>query len=189
MLRFIVLTLIVLCSQQSFARQSCDWPFRTTITINQSDFNGLTDYPVDLFLSSGNLHSQYQWSNSGNDLRIYSSDDTTPLPFTINSWDAASKGANVRVSFSNLDMGSRTIYVYYGNQNASSLSTTVPALPFVTGKIKYHTRSNNGVDPDSYAEAKSTFNQGNDTNTSYGCSHPDNFTATTLVLEIGRAHV
>ena len=179
MLRFIVLTLIVLCSQQSLARQSCDWPFRTTITINQSDFNGLTDYPVDLFLSSSNLHSQYQWSNSGNDLRIYSSDDTTPLPFTINSWDAASKGANVRVSFSNLDMGLRTIYVYYGNQNASSLSTTVPALPFVTGKIKYHTRSNNGVDPDSYAEAKSTFNQGNDTNTSYGCSHPDNFTGIT----------
>jgi hypothetical protein len=175
----ILLFLAVLCTQQSFARQSCDWPFRTTITITQSDFNGLTDYPVDLFLSGSNLHSQYQWSSNGSDLRIYSDDDTTALPFTINSWDAIGQGANVRVSFPNFEIGTRTIYVYYGNQSAASASTSVPDLPFVTGKIKYHTRSNNGSDPDSYAEAKSVFNQGNDTNTSYGCSHPDDFTGIT----------
>ncbi len=181
MLRFIVFILVVLCTQVSFARQSCDWPYRTSITITQTDFDGLSDYPVDLFLSSSNLHSQYQWSNSGNDLRIYSDDDTTPLPFTINSWNATSKGANVRVSFPTLNMGARTIYVYYGNQSVSSLSTSVPDLPFVDGKIKFHTRNNNGADPDSYAEAKATFNQGNDTNPSYGCSHPDNFTGITNI--------
>jgi hypothetical protein len=179
MLRFIIFTLIVFCTHKSVARQSCDWTFRTSITITQTDFNGLSDYPVDLFLDGSNLHGQYQWSNNGNDLRIYSDDDITPLPFTINSWDAGSKGANVRVSFPNLDMGTRTIYVYYGNQSVNNLSTTVPFLPFVDGKIKFHTRSNNGVNPDSYIEAKSTFNQGNDNNTSYGCSHPNNFTGVT----------
>ena len=177
--QLVVFLLIILSAQTSFARQSCDWPFRTSITVTQNDFNGLTDYPVDLFLSSSNLHSQYQWSSNGADLRIYSDDDSTPLPFTINSWDATSQGASVRVSFPTLDMGTRTIYVYYGNQNVSSASTTVTGLSFVDGKIKFHTRSNNGVNPDSYAEAMSTFNQGNDSNTAYGCSHPDNFTLVT----------
>ena len=178
--QLVVFILIILSAQSSFARQSCDWPFRTSITVTQSDFNGLTDYPVDLFLSSSNLHSQYQWSNSGADLRIYSDDDSTPLPFTINSWDAGIKEASVRVSLPILNINaSQTIYVYYGNQNVSSSSTTISELPFVTGKVKFHTRSNNGVNPDSYDEAVSIFNQGNDNNTSYGCSHPDNFTVVT----------
>ncbi|MEH6345801.1 MAG: DUF2341 domain-containing protein [Bermanella sp.] len=180
MTRFIVFLLVVLCTQTSFARQSCDWPYRTSITITQTDFDGLTDYPVDLFLSSANLHSQYQWSANGNDLRIYSNGDLDPLPFTINSWDESSKEASVSVSVPTLDIGvPQTIYIYYGNPDVSNLSTTISDLPYFTGKVKFHTRSNNGVDPDSYDEAISVFKQGNDNNTSYGCSHPDNFTVVT----------
>ena len=180
MTRFIVFLLVVLSTQASFARQSCDWPYRTSVTINQTDFDGLTDYPVDLFLTSANLHSQYQWSANGNDLRIYSNGDLVPLPFTINSWNESAKEASVSVSMPTLDIGvAQTIYIYYGNPDVSSLSTTISDLPYFTGKVKFHTRSNNGVDPDSYDEAISVFKQGNDNNTSYGCSHPDNFTVVT----------
>ncbi len=169
---------LIFC-QISQARQSCDWPFRTSVQIQQNDFDGLSDYPVDLVLSAYTLHSQYDWSSNGRDLRIFSGDDTTPLPFTINTWNASSKLADVRVSFPTLDKGTRTIYLYYGNQSSSSASQAVPSLPFVNGKIKFHTRSNQNTDPDNLVEAKNLFNQGNDINTAYGCSHPDNFTGVT----------
>lgn len=176
---FFLLCIALMFCQVSYARQSCDWPFRTSIQVQQNDFDGLSDYPVDLVLSSSTLHSQYNWSSNGQDLRIFSDDDSTPLPFTINSWNASGKLADVRVSFPALDKGTRTIYLYYGNPSSSSASQTVPDLPFVDGKIKFHTRSNQNTDPDNLVEAKNLFNQGNDANTAYGCSHPDNFTGVT----------
>ena len=175
----LVIGLALLFSLPAHARQSCDWPFRTSIQVQQNDFDGLTNYPVDLVLTNSNMHPLYNWSSAGQDLRIFSGDDLTALPFKINSWSAGSKSAEVRVSFPTLNKGTRTIYIYYGNTSASSVSQTVDDLPYVNGRIKFHTRSNLGVNPTSLAQAKNTFNIGNDTNTAYGCSHPANFTGVT----------
>lgn len=166
-------------SHSSYARQPCDWPFRTAVTIVQNDLDGVTDYPVDLILSASNLHNGYNWSTNGSDLRVFDEDDATPLNFNIAYWNQPGKSAEVRVSLPTLDKGTRTIYVYYGNNSAVNQSTTVPSLPFKDGKIRFHTRSNLGENPASADEARSIFNQGNDLDTAYGCSHPDFFTGVT----------
>ncbi len=127
-LPFILLVLTL--SHNSYARQSCDWPFRTSITIQQNDLDGVIDYPVDLVLNTSNLHNGYNWSTSGADIRVYSNDDTTPLDFNISYWNQASKSAEIRVSLPIFDKGTRTIYLYYGNNSVSSQSTNVSNLPF-----------------------------------------------------------
>ena len=177
---FIFFSLIV--ASQVQARQSCDWPFRTAITVNESSGLSTSNYSVKLTLTGttgGTLHPDYNWSTDGADLRVFASDDVTPMTFSISSWNATSQIAEVWVTFANLSANSsNTLYVYYGNQNASSADNgTPPTTAYVDGKIKFHTRYNNDQvnDPDSYAEAKALFDSQDDNNNNYGCSHPDTY--------------
>ncbi len=185
MFKISFILLILLLSSVSQARQSCDWPFRTSVTITEQSGNTLTDYLVKLNLTgAGTLHADYKWSNDGRDLRIYDTLDDTQLPFRIETWNSATESAEVWVSFpasapliANQD---RQVFIYYGNQSTTSQSDpSLPSLSYVDDRIKFHTRSNNNIDPDSLNEAKSLFDSQDDSNDAYGCSHPANFTAVT----------
>lgn len=180
MFRLLLIVLFIFSSQASWARQSCDWPFRTEITIRQETLNRIDNYPVDLVLTANNVHPDYQWTNNGDDLRIFSSNDLTALPFKINSWNANTKSAEIRVTAPRLRKNRDvTIFVYYGNEMVNSLSTTVTSLGTVTDRIKFHTRSAGGKNPNSKDAAKLIFNLGNDVSNDYGCSHPSDFTNVT----------
>lgn len=51
----LVIGLGLLFSLPTQARPSCDWPFRTSIQVQQIDVDGLTNYPVDLVLTNSNM--------------------------------------------------------------------------------------------------------------------------------------
>jgi len=179
MFKFSFILLLMVFSSASHARQSCDWPFRTSVTINEESNNNLTDYTVSLTLTggtSGTLHSGYEWSSGGQDLRIYDNDDNTELEFHIDNWDATLKVANVRVLLPTLNrLQTKTIYLYYGNTTAISHSSgNLPDVTYVNGKIKFHTRANS-TNTTSLNHAKSLFDGVDDSNNQYGCSHPDIF--------------
>lgn len=177
---YLVIALAWICLfQTAHARQSCDWPFRTSITINE--ITGLTssDYQVKLTLTGGNggtLNSAYNWSSDGADLRVYASDDTSPLSFSIASWNAITEIAEVWVTLPTLPAnGSEIIYVYYGNSSAGSAdSGMAPTTSYVNDRIKFHTRSTT-ADPTSYADAKALFDGLSDNVSGYQCSHPTIF--------------
>ncbi|WP_396588238.1 CCXG family PEP-CTERM protein [Bermanella sp. R86510] len=180
---FVIFVLGCVMSLPSWGRQSCDWPFRTAVNIQENSGATLTDYQVKLTLSGGQLSSQYNWSIDGFDLRVFDSDDNTALSFWIESWDSFSQTAEVWVRFPTLTANSnRTIYLYYGNQNASTLAT-VP-FTFIEPGIKFHTR-NVSSDPNSYNQAINAFEASNDNTNGYGCKFIENFTNINNSSEFG----
>lgn len=179
---FFILTFFII--PNAYSRLSCDWPFKTSITVNETSGTTTSNYSVKLILTGftgGTLNPNYDWSNSGDDLRIFDTDingnESTPLNFSITSWNQATKSAEVWVTFPTFTRNSiRKIFVYYGNKDASSISSTPPTTAYIQDRIKFHTRFNNAAvsanDPNSYAKAKELFDGQDDSNLSYGCSHP-----------------
>jgi len=171
---------VLLCvSLSSHGRQSCDWPFRTAVTITENSGNNLSDYQVKLSLTGSNLHANYLWTNTGYDFRVYDSNDNTPLEFWLESWNQSSKTATIWVRFPTsaplLANQSRTIYLYYGNENATPLAN-VP-FTFVEPGIKFHARPTS-YNPSNKTQAFTNFNSIADNNNNadgYGCAFITNF--------------
>ncbi|OUS37654.1 hypothetical protein A9R00_10965, partial [Oleispira antarctica] len=170
---------IIIFSSFSQARQSCDWPFRTAINITETSGQNTSNYSVKLTLtgnSGGTLHSSYNWSSDGADLRLYSSNDSTLLNFSIESWDQSNKSAVIWVTLPSFNANSQhTVYVYYGNASVPTAdSGTPPGIIYVDDQIKFHTRYNdqNTNDPTSLSHAKALFDAQDDSVAGYGCSHP-----------------
>ncbi|MFY0701695.1 MAG: CCXG family PEP-CTERM protein [Bermanella sp.] len=175
-----VLCLVILFSASTHARQSCDWPFRTSVNIKENSGSNLSDYQVKLNINSSSFDSRYNWSSEGVDLRIFDSNDTSPLEFWIENWNQAAKTATVWVRFPAsaplIANANRNIFLYYGNTAATALAN-VP-FTFVEPGIKFHTRRVT-QDPSSYNDAQTIFNNGNDNNPNYGCTFITNFSNVT----------
>ncbi len=180
---FLLIALII--SFPSFARQSCEWPFRTQIDVQENSISGsqLQSYQVQFEIDASTLSSDYDWSTNGQDLYIYDSDDQTRLEFWIDSWDQAAKQATLWVRFPTLDRGEvRTIYFYYGNKNAPTAGDA--PFPFDNPGIKFHTRFST-ANPNNLNQARKAFNASNDLNPSYGCGFITNFDGITNRSQFG----
>ncbi len=170
-LQFIILCL---CSSQTLAYWSCAWPYRTTVTVQETSASTLSDYQVKLTISGADLNGSYNWSDDGFDLRVVDSDDQTLMNYWVDDWDKINKTATIWVRFDTLVANSsRDIYLYYGNEFADTLAN-VP-FTFTEPGIKFHTR-NISTNPNSLSEAFSLFNAANDNNSNYGCTFITNFT-------------
>ncbi len=182
---------IFLCctlSLPSLARQSCDWPFRTQIDVQENSTSGsqLTDYQVKFEISATDLSSDYSWSNNGQDLYIYDSDDQTELEFWIDNWSNTTETATIWVRFPTLAIGqTRTIFFYYGNDNAPAAGD-VP-FTFTDPGIKFHTRSSNS-NPNNLSQALAAFDASNDLDSRYGCGFITNFTGITNRSQFGNSN-
>ena len=88
--RVFLLLVALFISLPSSARQSCEWPFRTQIDVQENSISGsqLQNYQVKFDINSSTFNSDYDWSNNGQDLYIYDTDDQTLLKFWIESWDS-----------------------------------------------------------------------------------------------------
>jgi len=187
----LLLLFFVLCFSVSVvqARQSCDWPFRTTATLTEQSGSNLGDYQVKVSISASDFHNAYRWTVDGFDLRVFDFDDVTPLEFWIEEWDQANELAEVWVRFPVsaplLANQARTIYFYYGNENASPLAT-VP-FTFIEPGIKFHTRPTS-FNPTSKTAAFNEFNSiadNGDNTDGYGCTFITNFTGVTKNATFG----
>lgn len=186
---FLLLFILCLGVSSAYARQSCDWPFRTATTLTEQSGSDLGDYQVKISISSSDFHDSYRWTLDGFDLRVFDSDDVTPLEFWIEDWDQANELAEVWVRFPVsaplLANQSRTIYFYYGNENASPLAT-VP-FTFVEPGIKFHTRPTS-LNPTNKTAAFNEFNSiadNGDNTDGYGCTFITNFTGITKRATFG----
>lgn len=170
-MRVVVLFLSILFSIPSIAYWDCHWPFRTPVTIAATAALP-NEYQVPIAIDD-NLYPGYNWSNDGRDLRVLDSDDATELDFYLDNWNAANKTATlwVRLPSATSDR-SRTIYLYYGNRNASP-SAQVPPV-FTYPGIRFHTR-NTTANPRSYSAAVSRFESATDGRNGYGCKFITNF--------------
>ena len=180
---FLFIALII--SLPASARQSCEWPFRTEINVQENSVSGsqLQSYQVKFDINASTLHSDYDWSNNGEDLYIFDSNDQTLLEFWIDDWDSSRKEATIWVRFPTLDRGQiRTIYFYYGNRNAPPLAN-VP-FTFNYPGIKFHTRFSTS-NPGNLSQARNAFDNSNDRNSDYGCGFITNFDGITNRSQFG----
>ncbi len=172
---FLVLVLFgsVLYSSTSYAWFDCYWPYRSDVTVTEQSGTVLTDYQIELSLNASSFHASYQWSANGADIRLIDTNDSTPLDFYIESWDSAGKLATIWVKMSMLANQTKTIYLYYGNTDASSASNG--SVTFTESGIKFHTR-NSTANPANKSAAFSSFNAAPDGVAGYGCSIITDFT-------------
>jgi len=104
------------------------WSYRRPITIHENSGNKLTDYQVRIVLNSSN----FDFSKSdGSDVRFTDSDGLTLLDYWIEKWDSVSEEAIIWVKVPDIPAsGTKTIYMYYGNPSASSLSNGSAVFEF-----------------------------------------------------------
>jgi hypothetical protein len=186
--RSFLLLIALMVSLPSLARQSCEWPFRTQIDVQENSVSGsqLQSYQVKFEIDGSTLSSDYDWSNNGQDLYIYDSDDQSLLEFWIDSWDSSAEEAVIWVRFPTLDRGQvRTIFFYYGNKNAPAIGD-VP-FTFNYPGIKFHTRFSTS-NPNRLNQARAAFDASNDRNADYGCGFITNFDGITNRSQFGNAN-
>ena len=95
------------------------WTYRRAITISNTG-SALSNYQVRIELTSSNFNYSHA-KDDGSDLRITKSDKVTNINFWIEKWDSSGT-SYLWVKAPSIPSGSSTIYMYYGNSEASSAS-------------------------------------------------------------------
>jgi len=172
--RRITLTVMALCmllsSVNAGAWFDCAWLRRTPIVINNASGATQTNYHVELRLLPSNMPS-YVWANGDNDLRFVAADDTTVLAHFSMPRLNTTQETIVWVNMPTLPTGNTTIYLYYNNASAASVSTNAILSP----GIRYHTRQSTVGLIGSYDAWWSAWNAGGNT-AGYGCRIINDFT-------------
>lgn len=98
------------------------WSYRIPITITEQSGNDLTDYSVLVVIDTASLINAGKMKSDGGDIRFYASDGTTSLPYWIESGLGTST-TRIWVKVPSIPANSQTtIYMYYGNPQATSQS-------------------------------------------------------------------
>jgi len=94
----------------------------STLNYNATLSNDLNDYQILITIDTASLISQGKLKNDCSDIRFLDSDDKTLLNYWIES-DCNRANTKIWVKVPNIPASStKTIYVYYGNPSANSLS-------------------------------------------------------------------
>jgi biopolymer transport protein ExbB len=120
---WLLLILFALAPTQASAWWQNDWSYRKQITIDTTTKGAdiaqpVGRMPVLIRLHTGNF-SFTDAQENGNDIRFVNSDDKTPLPFHIESFDPLLGVAAIWVDVPDMPAGSaKQIWMYYGNKKA-----------------------------------------------------------------------
>jgi hypothetical protein len=119
----------------------------STLNYNATLSNDLNDYQILITIDTASLISQGKLKNDCSDIRFLDSDDKTLLNYWIESdCNTANTKIWVKVPFIP-SLTTKTIYVYYGNPSATSLSNGANTFDFFD-------------DFESYADGSDINNQG-----------------------------
>jgi len=102
-------------------------PNKITVTVNNTGKTVKTNYVMRIGIDAQALYfTNNQCAFNFNDLRVYDSDNVTPLSFYVEA--PATSYCSVFVLFPTLAAASRTIYFEFGNPALSSLSNLASTL-------------------------------------------------------------
>lgn len=140
-------------SVAEWAEQSCSFRHLIPVTITATTGSHNTETLINL--TSSDFPADYNFSSSGDDVRIFENDDITPVDFAITEWDDIGKTAEIYVRLPAIPSGSsETIHLYLGDNGLSSGSNAVSVFPNVG--VRLHSRIST-ADPVSPADALSAF--------------------------------
>ena len=99
-----------------------DWHYRNVLSFKADNITAnLTNYPVRVVFSAANFDFA-KAAADGADVRFVDKDDTTPLPYEFEVWNAAAQTGVAWVTVPQIDAASSYsdyIYIYYGNAGAT----------------------------------------------------------------------
>ncbi|MEM0242929.1 MAG: DUF2341 domain-containing protein [Candidatus Aenigmatarchaeota archaeon] len=106
------------------------WQYRIPITIRENSGNTLTDYQILVTINTQNLISQGKMRNDCGDIRFIDSDGSILLNYWIES-GCNTTNTRIWVKVPNIPANSqKTIYLYYGNPSATSMSNGTSTFIF-----------------------------------------------------------
>lgn len=150
--QFLLLAVFLLSAGLSHAEWNADWPVRNKVSINPQAL-GLNEPAVALMrLHSGN----FDFTNvniDGSDIRVIAADDKTELKFYVEKFDAVNELATIWVQLPAIPAGEKDahIWIYSGNENATSASNEKAVIP--AGTIGLFHFAENALLKDSSASA------------------------------------
>jgi len=127
---FLIFGIIILSQNAEAQNWLSGWLYRIPINISNSGSSALTDYQVLITLNTATLISAGKMRSDCGDIRFTDSDGTTLLNYWIES-GCNSANTKIWVKVPNIPASStKTIYVYYGNPSATSLSNGTATFIF-----------------------------------------------------------
>lgn len=134
-------------------QQSCSLRHRIPVTITATTGTHNSETRIDL--TSTNFPLDYAFSTGGEDVRVFRSDDFTPVDFVVAGWDPATRSATIYTRLPALASGaSELIYIYFGDE-ALSAADNAPAV-FPDNGVRLRSRVST-VNPTSAASALAAF--------------------------------
>lgn len=94
------------------------WQYKMPITITNTGTSGLVDYQVRITMNTATLIPA-KMLITGNDIRVTDNDKCTQLPYWIVPGTINTTTTYIWMKVPNVPVGSKTIYVYYGNTAAT----------------------------------------------------------------------
>jgi len=118
----------------NWATDLSNWSYRQNFSISNTA-GDLSYYQVKIELNASNVGSNWNWSNNGNDTRFTyynsSTETETEIPFWIESRNSSANNSTIWVNVTSVANNTdTTIYMYYGNSNASSASNGTNTFGF-----------------------------------------------------------
>ncbi|MDD4902543.1 MAG: DUF2341 domain-containing protein [Patescibacteria group bacterium] len=124
------------------------WNYRLPITIDNSGNDGtLADYQFYLEISSST--SRDFWRNiksDGSDIRFTNSEQTTELPYWVQSFDYTASSAAIWIKVDSIPAATTSkIYLYYGNGGASTASDQFTPFTYSSLQNIFYTASSSAA--------------------------------------------
>jgi len=105
------------------------WSYSVPITINNAG-GALTNYQVLITVNTAALVTASKMQSGGQDIRITDADKCTQLNFWIETGTMNTATTNIWVNVPSIATGSKTIYLYYGNNAAVTASNGTTTFNF-----------------------------------------------------------
>ncbi|MEM6819114.1 MAG: CCXG family PEP-CTERM protein [Pseudomonadota bacterium] len=140
----------------SFAQwpqQSCS--LRHRIPVNITATTGVHNSETRIELESSDFPSEYTFSSTGEDVRVFRSDDSTPVDFVVSGWSPLTRSAVVYVRLPAIPSGaSELIYIYVGDESLSAADDAPAVFPETGVRLRSRVSS---ADPTSPTSALTAF--------------------------------
>ena len=97
------------------------WTNRNPVTVTNSAGSTLSNFQINIVAGASLDFTKAK--SGGSDVRVTSSDGQTLIPFWIENWSPGTSSASIWVKVPSIPTTGTTVYVYYGNAAASTVSS------------------------------------------------------------------
>jgi len=134
LLTLLIWLVLIPIAKAEWAEQSCSFPHRIPVTITADPGGHSVETRID-FVSS-DFPPSYAFSPAGDDVRVFASDDITPIDFVVAGWDDVAKTATIYIRETLTGGTSETYYIYVGDNSLGSGNNAAIVFPNVGVRLR-----------------------------------------------------